>query len=104
MASKYNALRVFMGSTEMWNDKSKNGRILKWNSSTMGATLKERKAQAAELFEGLRLLGYVQKVEVRNAKSSSVHYVGVGNGTDGGAYLVNEYDVDDKITVYIDNI
>ena len=104
MVSKYNALRVFMGSTEMWNDKSKNGRILKWNAKTIGATLAERKKHAEELFAQLSLLGYVQKVEVRNAKTSNVYYVGAGNGTNGGAYMVSEYATNDKIAVYINNI
>lgn len=105
MTSKYNGLRAFMDGNEKWNDKGKNGRILKWYADTTGATLEERKAVAAQIFEQLSLLGsFVQKVVVRNAKTSTVHYVGAGKGTDGGDYLVSKYADYDKIAVYIDTI
>lgn len=102
--SKYDALRAAMGSKELWNDKSKNGRILKWEADTISATLQERKAAAAKIFAQLEHLGFVQKVVIRNAETSSVYYVGAGNGTNGGTHLVSTYATYDKIAVYINNI
>lgn len=106
MASKYDALRNVMGEAEAYNDKSGGGRILKWESNTIGATLAERKALAAIVLAKLQAAGItgVQKVQVRNAKTSSVHFVGKGRGTNGGDYLVSEYATNDKIAVYIDAI
>ncbi len=104
--SKYAALRDVMGSNESWNDRSVNGRILKWAADTVHADAKTRKALAAGVLARLQAAGItcVQKVVVRNAKTSNIYYVGKGNGTDGGDYLVSEYYCEDKIAVYIDEI
>lgn len=104
--SKYAALRDVMGGTEHWNDKGVNGRILKWTNDTVKADLKTRKALAAEILAELQEAGikYVQKVVISNSKTSNVYYVGPGNGTDGGAYLISEFYTADKVAVYIDKI
>jgi len=104
--SKYAALRAVMGGIEQWNDKGTNGRILKWEASTVGADIKSRKAAAAEILEQLRAAGvsYVQKVMVSNSKTSNVYFVGAGKGTNGGSYWVSEYASTDKIAVYINAI
>lgn len=104
--SKYAELRAAMGGTEYWNDKGTNGRILKWYADTRGADKAQRKAAAEQILAKLHEVGlvYVQKVVVRNAETRGVYYVGKGNGTNGGDYLVREYADYDKIAVYIDAI
>ena len=103
MASKYDALRKAMNGAEVWNDKAANGlRILKWYAKTSGASLKERKKQAEEIFNHLRILPYVVKVTVRNCEKSKIEYMGKGRGDDGGDWKSFTFADTDKIAVYVD--
>lgn len=60
-----------MGGHEVHNDRTKNGRVLKWYSNFSGAPIQERKIQSKKIFKELRSLGFyfVQKVEVKNANT-----------------------------------
>lgn len=95
MASKYDALRAAMGGQELWNDKTKTGRVLKWYADTSGATLEERKEMAAAIHKKLMAAGiqYVQRVQVKNATWSDYKYGQVYSGQDS-----------DKICVFINPI
>ena len=95
--SKYAQLHAILGGPQAYNDKVRNGRVLKWRSDQMGQTLAERKMQAGKLLERLLKEGvyYVQKVEVRNAK---IH------AYDSFAQIGYTYDDMDKICVYVDAI
>ncbi len=97
--SKYAEVRAVMGSDELWNDRTKNGRVLKWYSNTVGATLAERKLQASQVLQRLIEAGvwYVQRVEVRNATVSGGRWFG------DTYYSYTDQD-DDKICIHIDPI
>ncbi len=86
--SKYAALREAMGQIELYNDRSKKGRILKWEASTMGASKEDRQKTAAELMTKLKNIPQVQKVVISNYE-----YYRPGEGPIQGF---------DKIAVYIE--
>jgi phosphoserine aminotransferase len=93
--SKYAEIRALMGGQEDYNDKTKNGRVLKWYANTSGLPLAERKLQASQVLQKLIDAGvwYVQKVEVRNATGSAFR--------DGFSIVFQD---DDKVCVHIDPI
>ena len=95
--SKYDLLIAAMGSKPLFNDKVKNGRVLKWEADTMGAALAERKAAAEAKMTALKHIPYVQKVVIRNSTVSSGRFM----GDEWVGYTDEDYD---KICVYIDEI
>lgn len=102
MASKYEMVRKLMelqgfGSMQHNDCSTQTGvRILKWDSRTIGASLEQRKKEAAEVMEcfaGMHpfangTFDYVQKVVVKLAKA----YNGHGD----------ECATRDKVCVYVD--
>ena len=86
--SKYQALYNAMGRSFKWRDTSKEGFIFKWYDNNRNSSLEQRKARAAEIYEKLKHIPYVEKVVVRIAKSPYCR----------GGLPVRDYD---KICVYV---
>jgi len=95
--SKYDLLIAAMGSKPLFNDKVKNGRVLKWYADTMGATLVERQLAGKAKMNALKHIPYVQKVVIRNSTVSGGRFM----GDEWVSYTDDDYD---KICVYIDEI
>ena len=93
--SKYAQIRAIMGGQEEFNDKVKNGRVLKWFHNTVALDKEKRDLLASEIYKNLKGHGvtYVQKVQVRKYISYCI--------SGGVAPLMPDTD---KICVYIDNI
>lgn len=99
--SKYQMLYDVIGRRAEWNDKTKTGRVLKWELSSINSPKAEREKIAEHTRAILAEAGItVQKVLVRNSKYSCTR----SWYDQDGQYqsMTNTGPGYDKLTIYID--
>ena len=95
--SKYQKLYDVVGRPAEWNDKTKTGRVLKWELDTYQTPKKVRDEIAHRMAKRLAAAGItVQKVQVRNSVTTRYGWI-------DGVYRPSSSPSYDKLSVYIDS-